>query len=147
MVPLFQRISLSVLRCQHRKENKKEHKRRWQLYSSCRDQTLTWKHYNVHVSKWNDSTGGNKYPVTYGSLDLGMRVPSSFMRSLMLNLRLLSTVRRQRRPVGEGKKRYETLTRMQSAWRNIQDVMILNLHGAVTHCLLQLYIWCYCNPI
>lgn len=29
---------------------------------------------------------------TYGSLDLGIRVPSSFIRSLMLNLRLLSTV-------------------------------------------------------
>lgn len=32
---------------------------------------------------------------TYGSLDLGIRAPSSFIRSLMLNLRLLSTVDEQ----------------------------------------------------
>lgn len=29
---------------------------------------------------------------TYGSVDLGIIVPSSFIRSLILNLRLLSTV-------------------------------------------------------
>lgn len=34
-----------------------------------------------------------KKPKTHGSLDLGMRVPSSLMRSLMLNLRLRSTER------------------------------------------------------
>lgn len=35
---------------------------------------------------------------TYGSVDLGIMVPSSFMRSLMLNLRLLSTAdKRERR--------------------------------------------------
>lgn len=32
---------------------------------------------------------------TYGSLDLGIRVPSSLIRSLMLKRRLLSTVEKQ----------------------------------------------------
>lgn len=32
---------------------------------------------------------------TYGSLDFGIRVPSSLIRSLMLNRRLLSTAEKQ----------------------------------------------------
>lgn len=40
-----------------------------------------------------DQDWKKKNPKTHGSLDLGMRVPSSLMRSLMLNLRLRSTER------------------------------------------------------
>lgn len=57
---------------------------------------------NTTLCLFSDSANKNDVPeksdTTYGSLDLGIRVPSSFIRSLMLNLRLLSTVEKQERP-------------------------------------------------
>lgn len=53
---------------------------------------------------------------TYGSFDLGIRVPSSFIRSLMLNLRLLSTVHGHER-----QKKTTTHTQRLNA-------VVLNLH-------------------
>lgn len=75
----------------------------WCLYSSaslCRCWSITIRmtaiingfFFQISVSlkknDWNKNVDAVK---TYGSLDFGIKVPSSLMRSLMLNLRLLST--------------------------------------------------------
>lgn len=86
MVPLFQRISLSPSPCQCRMRT---NSMITTLRNTQHSNTTT-----VCVTA-NDNQYPAKTGTTYGSLDLGIRVPSSFMRSLMLNLRLLSTEHKQ----------------------------------------------------
>lgn len=57
-----------------------------------------------------------KHLKTYGSFDLGIRVPSSFIRSLILNLRLLSTVCKQRWSVREGKTTNTSKQKVEMDW-------------------------------
>lgn len=45
---------------------------------------------------------------TYGSLDFGIKVPSSLIRSLMLNRRLLSTTKQKQERERERKKKSMT---------------------------------------
>lgn len=88
MVPLFQRISLSSFK---KEINGNE---TTQTEKDCICTVAGTQFYNSHSDisyLLSDSAKKNEHQ-TYGSFDLGIRVPSSFIRSLMLNLRLLSTV-------------------------------------------------------
>lgn len=86
MVPLFQRISLSAL----------EKKRKWQRRSQRVSVAAMTSHFpHTHLPICNRIQQRTKTFIwacqTYGSVDLGIMVPSSLIRSLMLNLLLLST--------------------------------------------------------
>lgn len=99
MVPLFQRISLSPLK--KRREN-------WIETFFCGREDFTFSTLTVWISKTIQQRTKTFFFIwqTYGSVDLGIMVPSSFMRSLMLNLRLLSTVDKQEWQAKKTKKHW-----------------------------------------
>lgn len=98
---------------------------------------------------------------TYGSFDLGIRVPNSFIRSFMLNLRLLSTADKQEWQGGEAKQNTylqhsvvtkqalfdtrgheQTWNRMSEFRQKAKELGSCAFESAVS-CMSHLCSWCY----
>lgn len=116
MVPLFQRISLSSLK----KGINGNETTQTEKDCICTVAGTQFCNSNSDISYLlSDSAKKNEHQ-TYGSFDLGIRVPSSFIRSLMLNLRLLSTADKH-----EWQEKHKVYLHLQVVTKQI----LFDLHG------------------